>query len=178
MSNQSFPAFKKKVEKSKLRIANPAKQKVKAAKLAKQKVIDKYYPKYKEMGLAQRVKTDQLIQQKYSGMINKLTMKLMKGLLRKRDRKGKESKRGNELMRKFHEQAGQVVFAFGRFNPPTIGHEKLMDKTKQIAGSSRYIIYPSQSQNQKKDPLPFALKVAYMRKMFPKHARKLLQIKV
>ena len=71
-------AFKKKVEKSKLRIANPAKQRVKAAKMAKQKVIDKYYPKYKEMGLAQRVKVDQLIQTRYSGMISKLTMKLGK----------------------------------------------------------------------------------------------------
>ena len=77
-------------------------------------------------------------------------------------------------MYKFNEQAGQVVFAFGRFNPPTIGHEKLMDKTKQIAGTSRYIIYPSQSQNQKKDPLPFALKVAYMRKMFPTHSKNIL----
>ena len=55
-------AFKKKVEKSKLRIANPAKQRVKAGKMAKQKVINKYYPNYKEMGLAQRVKVDQLIQ--------------------------------------------------------------------------------------------------------------------
>ena len=72
------PAFKKKVEKSKLRVANPAKQRVKAAKMAKQKVIDKYYPKYKELGLAQRVKTDQLIQTKYGGMIAKLTMKLGK----------------------------------------------------------------------------------------------------
>ena len=77
-------------------------------------------------------------------------------------------------MYKFNEQAGQVVFAFGRFNPPTIGHEKLMDKTKQIAGTSRYISYPSQSQNQKKDPLPFALKVAYMRKMFPTHSKNIL----
>ena len=71
-------AFKKKVQKSKLRIANPAKQRVKAAKLAKQKVIDKYYPKYKEMGLAQRMKTDQMIQSKYSGMITALTKKLAK----------------------------------------------------------------------------------------------------
>ena len=77
-------------------------------------------------------------------------------------------------MKKFTEQAGQVVFAFGRFNQPTIGHEKLLDRTKLIAGSSRYIIYPSQSQNQKKDPLPFALKVAYMRKMFPKHAKNIM----
>ena len=71
-------AFQKKVQKSKLRIANPAKQRVKAAKLAKQKVIDKYYPKYKEMGLAQRMKTDQMIQAKYSGMITALTKKLAK----------------------------------------------------------------------------------------------------
>ena len=71
-------AFQKKVQKSKLRIANPAKQRVKAAKMAKQKVIDKYYPKYKEMGIAQRVKTDQMIQAKYSGMITALTKKLAK----------------------------------------------------------------------------------------------------
>ena len=77
-------------------------------------------------------------------------------------------------MRKYNEQAGQVILTYGRFNPPTTGHEKLLDRTKLIAGSSRYIIYPSQSQNQKKDPLPVALKVAYMRKMFPKHAKNIL----
>ena len=77
-------------------------------------------------------------------------------------------------MKKFHEQAGSVVFTFGRFNPPTTGHEKLLNKVKMVAGSSRYVIYPSQSQNPKKDPLPFALKVAYMRKMFPKHAKNIL----
>ena len=86
------PAFKKKVEKSKLRIANPAKQKVKAAKLAKQKVIDKYYPKYKNMGLAQRVKTDQLIQQRYGGMINKLTTKLMRVVKKKEIEKVKQAR--------------------------------------------------------------------------------------
>ena len=77
-------------------------------------------------------------------------------------------------MLKFQEQAGQVVFTFGRFNPPTTGHEKLLDKVKQIAGTGRYVIYPSQSQNQRKDPLPFALKVAYMRKMFPKYAKNII----
>jgi len=77
-------------------------------------------------------------------------------------------------MRKFHEQASSVVFTFGRFNPPTTGHEKLLDKLKTVAGTSRYVVFPSQSQNQKKDPLPFALKVAYMRKMFPKHSKSIL----
>ena len=85
-------AFKKKVQKSKLRVANPAKQRVKAAKMAKQKVIDKYYPKYKEMGLAQRVKTDQLIQTKYSGMIAGLSKKLLKVVARKEKEKVKKAR--------------------------------------------------------------------------------------
>ena len=85
-------AFQKKVQKSKLRVANPAKQRVKAAKMAKQKVIDKYYPKYKEMGLAQRVKIDQLIQTKYSGMIAKLTMKLGKVVKKKEIEKVKKAR--------------------------------------------------------------------------------------
>ena len=87
-------AFKKKVEKSKLRIASPAKQRVKAAKMAKQKVIDKYYPNYKELGLAQRVKVDQLIQQKYGGMIAKLTVKLMKVVKKKEKEKVKKAREG------------------------------------------------------------------------------------
>ena len=77
-------------------------------------------------------------------------------------------------MRKFLElveQKGAVVFTFGRFNPPTTGHEKLIQKVASVAGSNPFRIYPSQSQNQKKDPLPFALKIAYMRRMFPKYAR-------
>jgi len=85
-------AFQKKVQKSKLRIANPAKQRVKAAKMAKQKVIDKFYPKYKEMGLAQRMKTDQIIQAKYSGMITALTKKLGKVVRAKELEKVKKAK--------------------------------------------------------------------------------------
>ena len=90
-------AFQKKVQKSKLRIANPAKQRIKAAKMAKQKVINKYYPMYKEMGIAQRVKTDQLIQTKYSGMIAKLTMKLAKVVKKKEVAKVKKAR---EAMKK------------------------------------------------------------------------------
>ena len=80
-------------------------------------------------------------------------------------------------MRKFSditEASGKVVFAFGRFNPPTTGHEKLINKVAQISGSDPYRIYPSFTQNPKKDPLPHALKVAYMRKMFARHARNII----
>ena len=86
------PSFQKKVQKSKLRIANPAKQRLKAAKMAKQKVIDKYYPMYKEMGLAQRVKTDQIIAVKYGKSIAKLTMKLIKVVKAKELEKVKKAK--------------------------------------------------------------------------------------
>ena len=71
-------AFKKKVEKSKLKVASPEKIKVKAAKLAKQKVLDKFYPKYNEMPVAQRVKIDQIIAVKYGGMINSIAAKSVK----------------------------------------------------------------------------------------------------
>ena len=80
-------------------------------------------------------------------------------------------------MRKFSDlfEAPQtIVFAFGRFNPPTTGHEKLIEKVKKIAGGDDYYIFPSHSQNNKKDPLPLAKKVAYMRDMFPKHKRNII----
>jgi len=76
-------AFKKKVEKSKLKVASPEKIKVKAAKLAKQKVLDKFYPNYKEMAVAQRVKIDQIVAQKYGGMIKKIAMKSVKVVKKK-----------------------------------------------------------------------------------------------
>ena len=80
-------------------------------------------------------------------------------------------------MRKFRdlmEAKDTIVFAFGRFNPPTTGHEKVIEKVARIAGSNPYRIYPSHTQNPKKDPLPQALKTAYMRKMFKKYARNIV----
>ena len=59
-----------------------------------------------------------------------------------------------------------IVFTFGRFNPPTTGHEKLIQKVASVAGSNKFRIYPSHTQNPKKDPLPYALKIEYMRKIF------------
>ena len=66
-----------------------------------------------------------------------------------------------------------VAFTFGRFNPPTIGHEKLCDAVRR-ANPSDYKIYASQSQNPKKDPLQYVKKIAYMRQSFPKHKRNIV----
>ena len=67
--------------------------------------------------------------------------------------------------------AKSISFSFGRFNPPTIGHEKLMDNTRRA--NRNYRIYASQSQDPKKNPLKFRNKVAIMKSMFPAHARKI-----
>ena len=83
----------------KRKIANFAKQKVKAAKLAKQKVLDKFYPKYKEMSLAARVKIDQILQSRYGKLINKLTQKLGRVVKKKeleKVRKAREVKKDDK----------------------------------------------------------------------------------
>jgi nicotinic acid mononucleotide adenylyltransferase len=72
--------------------------------------------------------------------------------------------------------AKSVAFTFGRFNPPTIGHEKLMDMTR--GANKNYRVYASQSQDAKKNPLPFKNKVSVMKKMFPVHARKIKTDKI
>jgi hypothetical protein len=69
-------------------------------------------------------------------------------------------------------ESNGVIIVFGRFNPPTIGHEKLLNKAAQEAEKNGYElrIYPSRSQDKKKNPLDATAKIDYMRQMFPKYA--------
>ena len=62
---------------------------------------------------------------------------------------------------------GDITLVFGRFNPPTIGHQKLLDKAKKAAGKGTLKIYPSRSQDAKKNPLDTDTKYDVMQKMFP-----------
>ncbi len=72
------------------------------------------------------------------------------------------------------EAKGDVTIVFGRFNPPTSGHEKLFDTLKKVSKGSMYRIYASKSEDPNKNPLPFRDKVKFLRKMFPKHARNIM----
>ena len=67
---------------------------------------------------------------------------------------------------------GTLTIAFGRFNPPHIGHQQLMDTAKAAADQEHgdYIIVPSRSNDPKKNPLDPDTKVAFMRGMFQQHA--------
>ena len=62
-----------------------------------------------------------------------------------------------------------VVITFGRFNPPTVGHEKLLKSASSEASRLGYDlkIYPSRSVDAKKNPLQPGAKIEYMKKMFP-----------
>ena len=67
---------------------------------------------------------------------------------------------------------GAISVTFGRFNPPTVGHERLIAKVAQEAKSNggEYRIYPSRSQDPKKNPLDPGTKIKFMRLAYPDHA--------
>ena len=60
-----------------------------------------------------------------------------------------------------------LTLAFGRFNPPTAGHEKLIQAAEKAAAGGDLKIYPSRTQDNKKNPIDPDMKISYMRKMFP-----------
>ena len=66
-----------------------------------------------------------------------------------------------------------ITLVFGRFNPPTIGHQKLLDSAKSIADGDLKI-YPSRSFDPKKNPLDPNQKASLMKKMFPDHAENIV----
>ena len=69
---------------------------------------------------------------------------------------------------------GTLTVAFGRFNPPTTGHEKLLDTVASSSDDGDYIIIPSRSQDKKKNPLDADTKVSVMRQMFPQHSERIV----
>ena len=71
---------------------------------------------------------------------------------------------------------GAISITFGRFNPPTIGHEKLLKKVAQQAKGKggEYRIYPSRTEDPKKNPLDSGTKIRFMRQAYPDHANAII----
>ena len=63
-----------------------------------------------------------------------------------------------------------LTIVFGRFNPPTVGHEKLLRSANRISVGGDIKIYPSRTQDSKKNPLDPDMKISYMKKMFPEYS--------
>lgn len=72
------------------------------------------------------------------------------------------------------EEEKTVYLTFGRMNPPTIGHEKLLNSLATRASNNPYRVFLSQSQDKNKNPLSYKDKVKFVRKMFPRHARSVM----
>ena len=74
------------------------------------------------------------------------------------------------------EKGDTAIFTFGRFNPPTVGHEKLVVAVANVARreGGDYFVYPSHSQDSKKNPLDQTTKIKYMKKMFSKHKKNII----
>ena len=62
-----------------------------------------------------------------------------------------------------------ATVVFGRFNPPTVGHGKLLSAAKKAAAGGDLAIYPSRTQDPKKNPLDPDMKISFMKKMFPEY---------
>ena len=80
-----------------------------------------------------------------------------------------------EVMKKYRQlvkelPSRKVVFAFGRFQPPTTGHELLVNAVKKIASAQKadHVIFASRTQDKKSNPLPVDRKVYYLKRMFPR----------
>lgn len=69
---------------------------------------------------------------------------------------------------------GTLTITFGRFNPPTIGHEKLLNIVSESSDNGDYAIIPSRSHDKNKNPLDPNTKVLIMKKMFPEHKEKII----
>jgi len=72
------------------------------------------------------------------------------------------------------EQTEDLTIVFGRFNPPTVGHEKLLSQAKKTAAGGDLKIYPSRTQDPKKNPLDPDMKISYMKKMFPDYEESII----
>ena len=67
-----------------------------------------------------------------------------------------------------------LTVAFGRFNPPTVGHGKLLAAAQKAAQGEDMKIYPSRSQDAKKNPLDPDMKISFMKKMFPDYSENII----
>ena len=74
-----------------------------------------------------------------------------------------------DIIKEEQQKEKHHVFAFGRMNPPTTGHLKLIDKVKEVAkkvGGSHSVVV-SHSQDSKKNPLSSEQKLKHLKRYSP-----------
>lgn len=80
-----------------------------------------------------------------------------------------------KTFRKFTEDTiKEIIVSFGRFNPPSVGHQENIEAIASMARGKTFKIYSSQSEDSKKNPLGYEEKITFMRKMFPTYGRNII----
>ena len=85
--------------------------------------------------------------------------------------------KGSDEEQKTKRGSDALTLVFGRFNPPTTGHKKLLDTAKGISGDNDFRIYPSRSHDPKKNPLDPGTKIKFMKKMFADYEEEIVNEK-
>jgi len=78
-----------------------------------------------------------------------------------------------KLLELFEADTKHVTFCFGRLNPPTIGHKQLLDTVASEGGD--YKIFVSPSQDPKKNPLDYSLKIKFIKLILPEYAKNIVE---
>jgi len=83
----------------------------------------------------------------------------------------RKEENGHRPVQEALDKTSKLVFAYGRFNPPTIGHDKLMREVISQArkNGANHIVYASASTDKRKNPLDQNTKIKFMKKMFPQN---------
>ena len=93
------------------------------------------------------------------------------------DPEAQKSKGKGEEEEKTKRGSDALTIVFGRFNPPTTGHKKLLDTAKGISGDNDFRIYPSRSHDPKKNPLDPGTKIKFMKQMFADYEEEIVNEK-
>jgi len=77
--------------------------------------------------------------------------------------------------KKYLEDKASLGFlVFEGFNPPTVEHQKLLDRVSSVAENNAYKVFASPITESTDNPLNYLSKVKFMRKVFPRHARNII----
>ena len=101
---------------------------------------------------------------------------LSKGSYEQEKKPEKEVEESEPAFKPNKKNKGTLTIAFGRFNPPHLGHLQLMNTAANSVESDKdnYVIVPSRSNDPKKNPLDANTKVKMMKAMFPQHSENII----
>ena len=102
---------------------------------------------------AHKIQAAIAMEQRAKVMEKQQRLAVYRNYIEKMKKKTKEMNKESTTFRKFSEKTEAVVFTFGRFNPPTTGHEKLIQKVAKVEGVMIFIYFHLTHKKSKERPI-------------------------